>query len=450
VAPREADMPAGPPPRRLGWLRHLRTDMRPLRTSRDFRLLLASRTLADLMSQVAVVALIVQVKQLTGSPLAVGMLGVAELVPLLATGLYGGVLADRLDRRKIAAWCEAGVIVPFLLLAVNAATPRPRLWLVYAGAAAVTALASLQQPALNAAVPRIVPRDQLTAAAALASITGNAAFIAGPAIGGLLVTGPGPAAAYLFIAVSYATSLAFLLRLRPLPARKHTQDLPGWRSVLAGLRYARGRQELIGSYVVDLAAMIFAFPISLYPFLAEEMHATWALGLMYSATAIGALVASSTSAWTGRVTRHGRAIAIAAVIWGIGIIGFGFAPGIAVALGCLGIAGAADMMSGIFRDTLWNQTIPDAMRGRMAGVELLSYGVGPSAGQARAGLVARITSTRFSLWSGGVVCVAAVGLICLALPRFVRYDAPAGRGLASPVGGTPEVHRQAAPDHAAG
>jgi MFS family permease len=417
-------------------------DLAPLRESRDFRLLVSSRTVTLLGDQVTSVTLMVQVKQLTGSPLAVGMIGIAELVPLIVCGLYGGTLADRLDRRKVAICCEAGLGVLIALLAVNAALPRPFLWPVYAGAAGITALAALQRPSLEAALPRVVPRDQLTAASALSSLTANASFIAGPAVGGLLATGPGPAAAYLLDVASYLVSIAVLLRLSALPARHEEAGSRGpaaLRGILASLRYARRRQDLLGSYLVDLAAMIFAFPDSLFPFVASGLHAEWALGLMYSATAVGALVASATSGWAGRVHRHGVAIAIAAVTWGAGIAAFGFAAGIGAALAFLAVAGAADMMSGIFRDTLWNQTIPDSMRGRMAGVELLSYGLGPSLGQARAGLAARFSGTRFSLWSGGLLCIVTVGLACLALPRFVAYDSR--KPAALPGGGSPPERR---------
>jgi MFS family permease len=193
--------------------------------------------------------------------------------------------------------------------------------------------------------------------------------------------------------------------------------------VLSGIGYARRRPELIGSYVVDLAAMTFAYPNALFPFMAAELHAPWAVGLMFAAPSVGSLAASATSGWAGRVCRHGRAIALAAAGWGLAITGFGLAPDIAVALALLVLAGAADMISGIFRDTLWNQTIPDSLRGRLAGVELLSYSLGPSAGQIRAGGVASAVSPRFSLWSGGLICVGAVAVTCAALPGFLAYSA---------------------------
>jgi MFS family permease len=169
--------------------------------------------------------------------------------------------------------------------------------------------------------------------------------------------------------------------------------------------------------------MTFAYPNALFPFMAAELHAPWAVGLMFAAPSVGALTASATSGWTGRVHHYGRAIALAAAAWGLAITGFGLAPDIGTALALLVLAGAADMVSGIFRGALWNTTIPDSLRGRLAGVELLSYGLGPSAGQIRAGAVASVTTPRFSLCSGGLLCAGAVVVVCAALPGFVRYSA---------------------------
>jgi MFS family permease len=411
------------------WLRRLHLDLSPMRGSADFRALLASRTVTLLGTQATAVALLVQVKQLTGSTLDVGLLGAIELVPLVLFGLYGGVLADRLDRRKLALGCEAGLGGCAVILMVNALLPRPALWPVYVVAAATTSLAALQRPSLDASVPRLVPRDRLTAASALLSLSGNASFIVGASLGGVLAAGPGPGVVYAADAASFALSTGLLCLLRPLPADAPSGERgrpAGLRSVLAGLGYARRRPELIGSYLADLAAMTLAYPASLFPFVAVALHAPWSVGLMFSANSAGALVFSALSGWTGRVRRHGLAIAVAAAAWGAAITGFGLAPNVAVALAWLVVAGAADMMSGLFRDTLWNQTIPDELRGRMAGVELLSYGLGPSAGQLRAGAVAAISTARISLCSGGLACVATVGVICATLPAFTRYRAPAG------------------------
>jgi MFS family permease len=400
-------------------------DIAPLRTSRDFRLLFGSRTVTLFGSLATEVALLVQARQLTGSAVAVGLLGAVELVPLAVFGLYGGVLADRLDRRRLIRWCEAGLGCGAALLVANASLPHPQAWPLYVIAAVMIALAALQRPSLDASVPRVVAREQLTAAAALSSLSSNASFIVGTALGGVLATWPGPQAVYVLDAVSFAVSLGFLARLGPLPAPEPDGGAPtrGLRNLLSGIGYARRRPELIGSYVVDLAAMTFAYPNALFPFIAAELHAPWAVGLMFAAPSAGALAASATSGWAGRVRRHGRAIALAAAGWGLAITGFGLAPDVAVALAMLVLAGCADMLSGIFRETLWNQTIPDSMRGRLAGVELLSYGLGPSAGQIRAGAVASVTSPRFSLWSGGLICVAAVAVSCAALPGFIAYTA---------------------------
>jgi MFS family permease len=406
-------------------LRRLMADTAPLRTSRDFRLLFASRTVTLFGSQATEVALLVQAKQLTGSAVAVGLLGAVELVPLVVFGLYGGALADRLDRRRLIRWCEAGLGCCATLLVVNASLPRPAVWPLYLVAAALMGLAALQRPSLEASVPRVVGREQLTAAAALQSMSVSTSVIAGTALGGVLATWPGPLAVYVLDILSFAVSLGFLGMLGPLPAPQADADAHagGLAGLLSGIGYARHRPELIGSYLVDLAAMTFAFPNALFPFMAAQLHAPWAVGLMFAAPSAGAVAASATSGWAVRVDRHGRAIALAAAGWGLAITGFGLAPDIAVALALLVLAGGADMLSGIFRQTLWNQTIPDAMRGRLAGVELLSYGLGPSAGQIRAGGVASITSPRFSLWSGGLICVGAVAVTCAALPGFFAYSA---------------------------
>jgi MFS family permease len=415
------------PARPRGRLRGLVADITPLRASRDFRLVFASRTVTLFGSQATEVALLVQARQLTGSAVAVGLLGAVELVPLVVFGLYGGALADRLNRRRLIRWCEAGLGGCAALLVINASLPRPGAWPLYVAAAVLMALTSLQRPSLEASVPRIIARDQLTAAVALLSLSANASLIVGTTLGGLLATWPGPRAVYALDVVSFAVSLGFLLRLGPLPAPVSAdggapgRGRPG--GLLSGLRYARGRPELIGSYLADLAAMTFAYPNALFPFMAAELHAPWSVGLMFAAPSAGALAASATSGWTGRVHRHGRAITLAAAAWGLAITGFGLAPDIGAALALLVVAGAADMLSGIFRGTLWNQTIPDSLRGRLAGVELLSYGLGPSAGQIRAGAVASITTPRFSLCSGGLLCVAAVAVVGAALPGFVRYSA---------------------------
>jgi MFS family permease len=398
-----------------------------------------SRTVAYLGSQAAEVALLVQAQRLTGSPLVVGTLGLAELVPLIVFGLYGGVLADRFDRRALMRWCEPGLALCAGLLLVNSLLPHPRLWPLYAVAALMMAIASLQRPAFEAATPRVVPRDQLTAAAAILSLSTNASVLVGSSLGGALAASPGPWLVYALNAAGYLVSFVLLSRLPRLPpvsaegadsdAAEGTEGAEGaeghaLRQILVGLRYAVSRKDLLGSYLADLAAMIFAYPNAMLPFLAIELHAPWSTGLMFAAPSVGAFVVSATSGWMPRVRRHGLAIAVAAASWGLAMAAVGVSPSLYVALACLAVAGGADECSAVFRDTMWKQSIPDHLRGRMAGIELLSYAAGPPTGQLRSGAVAAVTSPRFSLASGGLACVAAVGAVCVFLPAFRMYRAP--------------------------
>jgi MFS family permease len=321
-------------------------DLSPLRGpgARGFRAVFLSRTVVYLGSQAAGVALLVQAQRLTGSPLVVGALGLAELVPLIAFGLYGGVLADRFDRRALMRWCEPGLALCAGLLFVNALLPHPLLWPLYVVSALLMALTSLQRPAFEAATPRIVPRERLTAAAAIMSLSTNASVLIGSSLGGVLAVAPGPWLVYALDAVGFAVSFVLLSRLPALPPTTGTgtgdsevQEVsngPVLREILVGLRYAVGRKDLLGSYLADLAAMIFAYPNAMLPFLALELHAPWSTGLMFAAPSAGALAVSATSGWMPRVRRYGLAIALAAVGWGLAMAAVG---DLAVGLRRLGV-----------------------------------------------------------------------------------------------------------------
>jgi MFS family permease len=202
---------------------------------------------------------------------------------------------------------------------------------------------------------------------------------------------------------------------------------PSLAGIRDGLRYARSRQELLGSYLIDFNAMLFGMPNALFPAIAERIGGPRTLGLLYAAPAVGAFLASVTSGWTPRVTRYGAAIVLAASAWGIAIIAFGLAPSVWWAVGALIVAGAADMVSALFRMALWNQTIPDALRGRLAGIEQISYMSGPLLGNAEAGLVASLTTVTASVVSGGVLCVVGSTVLAVLLPTFWRFDLAAWR-----------------------
>lgn len=397
-------------------------DLAPWRESRDFRLLWTAGLITVFGSFLTFVALPLQLKELTGSAAAVGALGAVELVPLIVFGLYGGALADSVDRRKLILWSEAGLGVVAVGLLLNTLLPHPLVWPLYVAAAGTSALTGVQRPALNAIVPRIVAHDQLSAAAALNALRWQLGGVAGPALAGLLIAYAGLETAYAIDVITFALSVVLGRRVAPSPAA-HDAEKPSWSGILEGARYAWNRKELLGTYAVDVAAMLFAFPIALFPFLADQLEAEWALGLMYAALPFGSLLVSATSGWTSRVDRHGRAVVLAALGWGAAMTAAGLARNVWLVLLFLTVSGACDMVSGIFRSTMWNQTIPDELRGRLAGIELLSFSAGPQLGQVRSGGVASLTSVRASVWSGGLVCVAAVGLLAVTLPKLMAYDA---------------------------
>ncbi|MFJ2647120.1 MFS transporter [Streptomyces sp. NPDC087420] len=397
-------------------------DLSPLRSSRDFRLLWVQGLVTNFASFMAMIALPLQIKDLTDSPLAVGAMGAVELVPLVVFGLYGGALADAADRRKVILLTEAGLGVLAGVLLVNALLPEPLLWPLYVVAAGVSALAGLQRPALDSLLARIVPHDQLTAAAALNAVRWQLGAIAGPSLAGVVVAFAGHAPAYGITILGFAVSVLMCLRLSPAPAA-HDAQKPSLRGIAEGARYAWSRPVLLGTYAIDLAAMLFAFPNSIFPFLADDLGAEWSLGLMYAAGSVGSVLLSLTSGWTSRVRRHGLFVVFGAAGWGLAITAAGWFSNVWVVLVCLAFAGAGDMLSGLGRSTIWNQTIPEELRGRLAGIEVLSYSVGPQLGQVRAGAMAGWTGTRPAVWGGGLACLASVGLLSAVLPRLVTYDA---------------------------
>jgi len=396
-------------------------DTRPLR-HREFRLLYVGQTVTYVGSMVTYVAIPYQVFQLTRSPLAVGLLGLAELVPLVLTALVGGALADALDRRMMVRATEAGLMLSAAGLAANALADHPRPWVLYCAAGLMAALDGLQRPSLEALVPRLVSKDELPGAAALQSLRFNVAQLAGPALAGLLIAGAGLPTAYAVDMGTFAVSLLALGLLRAVPPPPDA-DRPSLRSIAEGLRYARGRQDLLGTYVVDIVAMVFGMPMALFPAIAARFGGARTVGLLYAAPAAGALLVSAASGWIGRVHRHGLAILVAAAVWGVAIVGFGLAAPLWLALAMLAAAGAADMVSVMFRSTMWNQSVPDELRGRLAGIEMLSYMAGPLLGNVEAGLLASAFGVPASVVSGGLLCVGGVAVVGLALPALRRYDA---------------------------
>lgn len=395
-------------------------DISPLHTNPAFRRLWTSSMITRFGAMVTYVAAPYQIKELTGSYVAVGLLGAVELVPIVIFGLYGGALADRLDRVRLATTVELTLAACTALLCINATRADPSIIAIYLLAVVMAGADALQRPSLDALLPRLVSREQLPAASALNSLTHNVSFILGTAIGGLLVVSAGPAVSYAVDSVTYLVSAALLVGLPSLrPARVAAEST--WEQLTSGVRYAASRRDLMGTYAIDTVAMVLAFPNALFPFLADRLGSPESLGLLYSAGAIGAAIATATSRWTQNVTRYGWAIILAASAWGAAIALAGSTTSLLITLVALGLAGAADMISGLFRSLMWNLTIPDELRGRLAGIELLSYSLGPQFGQVRASASAQFFGLQRALVSGGIACVCFVAATAAALPALRNF-----------------------------
>jgi MFS family permease len=404
------------------------TFLRVLRNSPQYRALYIGQFVSTFGTALTYVVLPLQMYQLTRSPLDVGLLGVVEFFPMLMLAFAGGALADRFDRRRMIVVVELAMAACCGMLAWNAAEARPAPVWLWVMAAVLAGLNALHRPALEALTPQVVPPGEMSSVAALSSLRWSFAHIAGPGLAGLVAAQFGVSAAFALDGASYLFSVFCVLRMgrvaRP-PGAAETMDAKMW---LEGWRYARTRPDLLGTYLVDMNAMFFGMPNALFPALGERWG-VWSVGWLYSAPAVGTLIVSLTSGWTQRVSRHGRAITLAAAVWGVGIIGFGFSDPLWLALVCLALAGAADTVSGIFRMTMWNESIPARVRGRMAAIEMVSYLSGPYLGNAEAGLAARMIGLRGSVVSGGVLCVAGAAVIAALLPQFWLYDCREGRRL---------------------
>jgi len=401
--------------------RNLAIDFSPLKRYPDFRRLWLSGLISYFGSMFTYVALPFQVKQLTGSYLAVGLIGLVEIIPLVVFGLYGGVLADHMDRKRMIWATEFAALFLSTILLINSLLPSPKLAVIYIVAALFSAVDGLQRPSADAILPRLVEHKDLPAASALMSLRWQMGMITGPSLAGVLISIAGVSAGFTLDILTYVLALFILIRVKNVPPMKESEK-PAFSSLVAGVKYATSRKDLMGTYLVDLAAMFFAMPTALFPFWAEQAGAPWALGLFYAAGTIGSILVTLTSGWVKSYTKHGRAIFLAALGWGVAITLAGVTNNLFLILLFLILAGASDMVSALFRSTLWNQSIPDEFRGRLAGVELISYSVGPLGGQTRAGFTAERTSLRTSVVSGGLLCIGFVTLFTALLPDFRKYD----------------------------
>lgn len=367
------------------------------------------------------VAVPFQIKELTNSYVAVAVSGLIEILPLVIFGLYGGVLADSLDRKKLIWVTEALSMIFTGALLINSLLDSPSLILIYIVSGLFAATSGLRQPAMQAALPRLVAHEDMPAAAALMSLRWQAGVIIGPTLGGVLISIYSIPVGYAADISTFIISIVLIAMMKKIPP-SHEAEKPSLAGLIEGITYAFGRKDLLGTYVVDLAAMFFAMPTALIPFWADQLGTPWALGLLYAAMTVGSIIITLTSGWISHVHLYGKAIMWAAIGWGAAIALSGVTNYLWVVLLFLTLAGASDMVSALFRSAMWNQTIPDNFRGRLAGIELLSYSLGPLAGQMRAASMATATTLSISVTSGGIICIVTVGLCALLIPEFRKFD----------------------------
>jgi MFS family permease len=408
--------------------RHL-IDVTPLRVSRDFRLLFAGMAISDIGNEITFVTIPFQVFAITGSTLALGLLGLCDLVPLLFTPLIGGVVADTVERRRLVLIVNAVLAALSLALAVNAWVGEPRLWVLYLVAALNAGLWGLYSPAVRAWPARLVGTELLPSAFALETAYYNLAALGGPALAGVLIAWIDPGGAYVVDLLTFLAALACLSRMRASPPVDEPET--GWAAIKAGMRFLRGKRVVLSTYTIDLNAMVFGMPTALFPAVARRLGVGPAgLGLLYAAPAAGGLVASLLSGGARRVRRQGRAILVAVAVWGLAIAALGLSDVLWVSLVCLAIAGGGDMVSGVFRTAIAQTVVPDELRGRLEGIGLTVWTTGPALGDVEAGVVASLTSVPFSVASGGVLCVLGVLAHAWFAPALRDYDAAVARASA--------------------
>jgi MFS family permease len=411
-----------------------------LRTSRDFRLLWFGELVSMTGSQIALVAVFVQVYALTGSAAAVGLVGLVQLVPLALAALVGGPLIDTHDRRRLLLVAQCGEAVSAGVLLAGAISGEPPLAVVYIGAGLVAGFSGFSLSVRSSMTPNLVPPGQLSSALSLNQVMWSTTLIAGPALGGILIDEVGLTIAYAIDVASFAATVLACFMMRPQhPSRsladRDTQSAPsgpiaasisGWRRMTEGFRFLRGRRVLQSTFYVDLVAMIFGMPRALFPVLAATQFDAGAkiVGLLFSAVSVGALLGALSAGWVRHVSRQGVAVLYAVGVWGFAIVGFGLAGDrLWLALLFLAVAGAADVASAVFRGTILQESVPDSLRGRMSAVHILVVVGGPRLGDVEAGALAALFTPTVSVVSGGLACIVGVVVLALAVPEFARYRA---------------------------
>jgi len=400
-------------------------DLSPLRISRDYRLLFFGQLISTFGTAMSFVVVPVQVYQLTGSTLLVGLLSASEFALILLMAFVGGAYADFIDKRKMLRLTEVGQTLVTALLVINATLTHPQVWLLFVCASLHAGLSALQRPSFESLLQKIVPLELMSSVSALNSLRWNMTTILGPSLAGIILARYGASVAYSIDLVTFGASLTAVALIRAVPAPSQTEERPTLKSVVEGLQYAWKRKDILGTYLIDMNAMFFGMPTALFPAMAANFG-VGTVGFFYAAPSAGALLATLTSGWAKKVNRHGLFVALAAAFWGVAMVFFGLAQNLYLALFFLALAGGFDMISAVFRMTIWSQTIPHHLRGRLAGLEMISYTSGPKLGDVEAGVVATLFSVRASIVSGGILCVVGTAIISFLIPDFIRYHGAAG------------------------
>ena len=424
--------------RRIG---RILLDTAPLRHDRDYRWLWTGQVVSGMGNQITRLALPFQVYALTGSTLAIAALTVFQLVPILLFALVGGSLADAVDRRRMLIATQLGLALCSLALVGLAWMGDPPLLALFLIAFISAGLFAIDQPARGASIPRLVPPERLPAALALNQLNFQAASIVGPALAGVLIATVGLVGAYLVDVLSFTATFLALFAIAPIPPIGDVVR-PGLSAIREGLRFTRLHRPILGSFVIDLIAMIFAMPTALFPVLALDVFRVGpiGLGLLASAPAAGALVGAVFSGWVSRVSQVGRAVVLSVIGWGLAITAFGVTAVVAtpaafvVGLVALALAGAADMISAVFRNTIVQLEAPDELRGRVTSIHALVVTAGPRVGDVESALVATLIGPAATVVVGGLLCLVGVAAMGRWLPEFGRHviDRRVGRAAAGP------------------
>jgi MFS family permease len=407
-------------------LRGLAVDITPLRASRDFRLIWTGLLVSELGYQFTLVATFVQVQRLTGSPAAVGVIGLVGLVALVSGTLLGSTVLDAYDRRKLLVLAQLGYMAASGLLLGGTLAGRPPVGLIYVAVGLIAAVSAIDGPTRSAMTPRLVGRELLPSALALSQVVWNGTALIGPALAGIVIARLDLSWAYGIDLVTYLAMLGAALAIRPMPPERAEGAPTGLGAMKEGFAYLKGRRVLQSTFLIDLIAMVFGMPRALFPFLAaSQFHAgAQVTGLLFSAPAVGALVGALTAGWVSRVRHQGRAVIWAVVLWGAGIAAFGVVGDhLWFALAFLAFAGAADVISAVFRSTILQLSVPDSLRGRLSGIHILVVTGGPRLGDLEAGLVAAAFSPAVSVVSGGLLCIVGTAVLALLVPELRRYHA---------------------------